>query len=323
MTENWFNMKLKTDTAKSKSNPNRRTKAAVFLDRDGTIIEDRGHLRDPADVVFFPETFEVLRKLQEHFLLFIVTNQVGVAEGVITRTDVDRINHLIVTAMAERAITVTDVYVCPHGRSDNCLCIKPKPYFLKKASEHYGIDLSASFSIGDHPHDIELARNAGARGIYVLTGHGRKHRTEIPDGSEVVAGIKQAAEKILSSCQVNGAAKQHKRRKTKFVLDLGIACELWLRDDLGSEPVNASEVAKVLSEAGIKVYEVSGGWLECEPRPVGIFEALSGRPASPGWASQFNCPPEQRGDVLKLLTEKGIPVRNFAMTFNQRNLQAV
>ena len=108
--------------------------AAVFLDRDGTIIEDRGHLRDPSDIVFFPETFEALRKLHDYFLLFIVTNQVGVAEGIITLGDVDRINDCIVAALGERGVVVTDVYACPHRRSDNCPCIKPKPYFLKKAA---------------------------------------------------------------------------------------------------------------------------------------------------------------------------------------------
>ncbi len=176
----------------------RSGKAAVFLDRDGTIIEDRGHLRDLSDVVFFPETFEALRKLQDHFLLFIVTNQVGVAEGIITAGDVDRINRYIVSVLAERGVIVTDVYACPHRRADDCPCIKPKPYFLKKAAEQYGVDLSASFTVGDHPHDIELAQNAGAHGIYVLSGHGPKHRAEIPDGTEIVAGIKQAAEKIIN-----------------------------------------------------------------------------------------------------------------------------
>ncbi|MGB2863079.1 MAG: HAD family hydrolase [Sedimentisphaerales bacterium] len=174
--------------------------AAIFLDRDGTIIEDRGHLRDPSEVIFFPETFEALRRLQDYFLLFIVTNQVGVAEGIITPGDVDRINCCIVSAFAERGIVITDVYVCPHRRTDNCPCIKPKPYFLAKAAERYGIDLGESFTVGDHPHDIQLAQNAGAHGIYVLSGHGHKHWAEISDGTEVVTGIKQAAEKIMSTC---------------------------------------------------------------------------------------------------------------------------
>jgi len=181
---------------------NSNRKAAVFLDRDGTIIEDRGHLQDPSDVVFFPETFAALKKLQDCFLLFIVTNQVGVAKGILTLSDVNRINRCVVNALAEKEIVVTDVYTCPHNRADNCPCIKPKPYFLKKAAAHYGIDLRASFTIGDHPHDIQLAQNAGAQGIYVLSGHGEKHRAEVSEGTQVVPGIKQATEKIMSSLRV-------------------------------------------------------------------------------------------------------------------------
>ena len=272
--------------------------AAIFLDRDGTLVEDAGHLKDPSDVVFFPGTLKALRKMQKYFLLFIVTNQPGVAEGVISRKDVNRVNIHLINTLAKAGIEITHVYVCPHRRLDNCRCIKPKPYFLKKAEGLYGLDLSRSFTVGDHPHDIQLAQNAGARGIYVLTGHGQKHLSELPDDTEVFAGIMQAAEKITSSCQV-------KKNKRGFILNLGVACDLWARPDLGPEPKHASEIARVLGEVGIKVYDVSGGWLECEPRPVGIWEALTGRSAPPDWAKRFNCLPEQPGQVLKILAGKG------------------
>ena len=178
---------------------NNKRKAAVFLDRDGTIIEDRGHLRDPSDVVFFLETFEALKKLRDFFLLFIVTNQVGVARGILTAGDVNRVNRCVVDVLADKDIVVTDVYTCPHSRADNCPCIKPKPFFLNKAAAQYNIDLRASFTIGDHPHDVQLAQNAGAQGIYVLSGHGDKHRAEVSEGTQVVPGIMQATEKIMSS----------------------------------------------------------------------------------------------------------------------------
>jgi histidinol-phosphate phosphatase family protein len=282
--------------------------AAIFLDRDGTIIEDVGHLKDPSKVVFFPETFEALRKLQDYFSLFIVTNQTGVAEGRITLRDVNRVNHSIVCALFERGIKLQDVYTCPHSRSDNCRCIKPKPYFLRRAANLYGLNLNKSFTIGDHPHDIQLARNTGARGIYVLTGHGQKHLAELPHDTEVATGIMEAAEKITSSCRAETSQQRYRTKEMGFILNLGVACELWWRTDLGAKPKHAKEVARVLREAEIKVYGVSGGWLECEPRPVGIWEALTGRFASPDWAKQFNYPPEQPGQVLKLLADRGIPV---------------
>ena len=170
---------------------------AVFLDRDGTIVEDRGHLYDPAQVVFLPGAVEALRRLQEEFLLFVVTNQSGIAKQEITRRDADRVNEYVVGVLAKAGVRIAEVYVCPHNREDGCECIKPKPYFLRLAAERYGLDLAASFTVGDHPHDVELARAVGARGIYVLTGHGRKHRGELTSDDTVADDIVQAAQRML------------------------------------------------------------------------------------------------------------------------------
>jgi len=294
---------------------------AIFLDRDGTIIEDRGHLRDPSEVIFFPEAFEALRRLQEHFLLFIVTNQTGIAEGSIGHGDADLVNRAVIAALSAGGIEVTDVYVCPHRRSDNCQCIKPKPYFLKRAAGLYGLDLKRSFTVGDHPHDIELAKNVGARGIYVLTGHGRKHLDELPEDAEIASGMMEAADTIMSHHTVRMGGQECKQMEAEFVLNLTVAHDLWRRPDLGHEPRDAKHVAKILREAGIRVHLVSGGWLECEPRPVGICEALSGKLPDSDWATQFNCPPEQPSRVLRLLVQKGIPVCNPQISLLEKNLQ--
>ena len=172
---------------------------AVFLDRDGTVIEDRGVLGEPSGVAFYPDTVDALRRLQEHFLLFLVTNQPGVARGVITLNDVGRVNAHVLSHLAEHGIALTAVYVCPHERADGCRCIKPNPYFLHKAAEEHGVDLQRSFTIGDHPHDVEFARAVGARGVYVRTGHGAKHLADVSPGEIVVSGIGEAADWILRS----------------------------------------------------------------------------------------------------------------------------
>lgn len=165
---------------------------AVFLDRDGTLIEDRGHLHLPEQVVFFEDTVPALLDLQETFLLFIVTHQSGIAKGVITAEQAEVVNRHVVACLAEAGVTITQVYCCPHDRSERCQCIKPNPYHLHQAAADYGIDLARSFVLGDHPHDVELGRRAGATGIYLLTGHGEKHRGELPDGEIVVTGIGEA-----------------------------------------------------------------------------------------------------------------------------------
>ena len=302
---------------------NRSRNVAVFLDRDGTIIEDRGHLRDPSEVIFFPETFGALRELQKHFLLFIVTNQSGIAKGLITQEDVNCVNTHVVTTFAEEGIDICGFYVCPHSRTEGCRCIKPKPYFLRKAAERYGIDLSASFTVGDHPYDVQLAKNAGARGIYVLSGHGWKHFDELPENVEIASGMVETAEMIMSHHTSAIRGHKCKQMETEFVLNLTVAHGLWRRPDLGYAPRDTKHMAEVIREAGIKVHQVSGGWLECEPRPVGIYEALSGRLPDSDWAVQFNCPPEQPGCVLRLLAQKGIQVCDSELSLLEENLQGV
>jgi histidinol-phosphate phosphatase family protein len=169
---------------------------AVFLDRDGTIIEDRGDLSNPSQVAFFKDTVSSLCWLSGHFALFLVTNQPGVAKGTISMQDVDRVNSHISSYLSAHGVRFLAIYVCPHERLSACPCIKPNPYFLKKAERDFGVDLGRSFVIGDHPHDVELARNARANAIYVLSGHGMKHRDDIPMDTEVAGDIREAAEII-------------------------------------------------------------------------------------------------------------------------------
>ncbi|MEW6468658.1 MAG: HAD family hydrolase [Bacteroidota bacterium] len=157
-------------------------KKAIFLDRDGTIIKDRGYIDRSEKVLFYDFTFECLRQLQKSFLLFIVTNQSGISKGLIRKKGVDEVHSYILQRMRCNGVRIADIYCCPHRNEDNCACKKPKTYFIDKAVRSYGVDVSASYVIGDHPSDAELAVNANANGIYVLTGHGRRHYGELGPG---------------------------------------------------------------------------------------------------------------------------------------------
>ncbi|MFC1643201.1 D-glycero-alpha-D-manno-heptose-1,7-bisphosphate 7-phosphatase, partial [Myxococcota bacterium] len=148
---------------------------AVFLDRDGTLIEDRGPLGAPEQVVFFPDTVAALRQLNGRFALFIITHQPAVAQGELTLSQVTAVNQHVTRTLAQAGIALAGVSVCPHLRSQNCECIKPKPLLVHEAAHQHRVDLSRSYTVGDHPHDVELAKNVGATGVYVLTGHGLKH----------------------------------------------------------------------------------------------------------------------------------------------------
>lgn len=154
-------------------------KKAIFLDRDGTINEDVGYFCDPDKLKFIPNVFEALHLLQKEYELFIVTNQSGVARNFFSEDDLITFNQYIEDCLRHEGIQITFTYFCPHLREDNCICHKPSDFFLREASEKYDIDLKQSYVIGDHPHDIELAKNVGAGSVYVLTGHGEKHKGEM------------------------------------------------------------------------------------------------------------------------------------------------
>src|SRR6056297_2645523 len=104
--------------------------SALFLDRDGTLIEDVGHLSDINKIRFIPGIFHALRKLQQRYSLFIVSNQSGIAQGILTPEEVEAVNRYIDSVLQAEGITVLEWYICPHSRADNCSCMKPQPGFL-------------------------------------------------------------------------------------------------------------------------------------------------------------------------------------------------
>ncbi len=167
---------------------------AVFLDRDGTINEDVGNLYLPEKLVFIPRAIEALKLLQEKFLLFIITNQSGVGKGTFTSEQYSRFNDYFINTLKQFGVTIKDVFSCLHKKEEKCICYKPSPYFIEQVRNRYGIDISNSYCIGDHPHDIEMAQRVGAQSIYLLTGHGIKHQNEIIDQPDYIAdNLYQAA----------------------------------------------------------------------------------------------------------------------------------
>lgn len=222
---------------------------AVFLDRDGTLIEDRGHLSHPNQVVFIPGAVEALRRLQDQFLLFIVTNQSGIAQGLLRPEAVQEVNQYIVAHLRRAGIKITDVYVCPHRRADGCQCIKPNPYFLHQAAQQYGVDLRRCFTVGDHPHDVELAHQVGGLGIYVCTGHGWKHLSELPATVSVVPDLRVAAEWILASCtgDLRGGCTAAEIGQAAQVLRSGglVAFPTETVYGLGADALNRAAVKKI------------------------------------------------------------------------------
>ncbi len=173
-------------------------KQAIFLDRDGTLIKDSGFLGNPSKVSIYPFAMEALKILQESFDLFIVSNQCGIAGGAISIEDVDRVNKYIIDIFAADGIDIKYCYICPHAIGARCKCRKPQPFFAQLAASTYGLDLSRSYVIGDHPSDMDFAKAFGGHGVYVLTGHGRHHYHSLSGDITVSRNILFAARKIMA-----------------------------------------------------------------------------------------------------------------------------
>jgi D-glycero-D-manno-heptose 1,7-bisphosphate phosphatase len=146
---------------------------AVFLDRDGTIAEEVGYLNHISRFRMFPFAADAIRRLNEAGLpVMVVTNQSGVGRGYFPEALVDEVHELMTRQLAAAGARLDAIYYCPHTSAEGCESRKPKPGMLERAAREHALDLKRSFVVGDRSADIELARNAGARGILVRTGYG-------------------------------------------------------------------------------------------------------------------------------------------------------
>jgi len=175
---------------------------AIFLDRDGTIITERQYLADPAGVELFSGAGVALRQLQDAgFKLVIVTNQSGIGRGYYTEADMHRVNARLLELLAADGVRIEKIYFSPEAPDQPSRGRKPSPQFLFDARDELGIDLAASYMIGDKLIDLECGWNAGAKqSILVRTGYGAKLEQQSPEKlgkAWVVDDLVQAAGRIL------------------------------------------------------------------------------------------------------------------------------
>lgn len=180
-------------------------KRAVFLDRDGTIIEERNYLSDPAGVALIPGAAEAIRKLsQRQYMIVVVSNQSGVARGMFTEKDVHLVNQRVEQLLLQEGAFLDAIYYCPHHPdgiippyNKICNCRKPAPGMGLLAAEQYNIDLSKSYMIGDKADDVLFGQNCGMRNAFLVsTGHGTKQHLPGTYGI-VAADICAAADMIV------------------------------------------------------------------------------------------------------------------------------
>ena len=156
---------------------------AIFLDRDGVLIENRpDYVREWSQVQILPRALDALSGFQrEGFKVVVVTNQSAVGRGLLTLQNALEINERLVKTIKESSGWVDGVYMCPHKPEDQCNCRKPKPGLLLQAAQELSIHLQASWMVGDAWSDLLAGQAAGLRGtIMVRTGRGTAQLLETP-----------------------------------------------------------------------------------------------------------------------------------------------
>ncbi len=188
-------------------------KRAVFFDRDGTLIDEARYLRRPEQVRLKPGAAPAVRRLkQAGFLVVVVSNQSGVALGLVTTEDVDRANQRLQEFLGEQDAHIDAFYYCPHlptgtvpAYAKQCECRKPKPGLLYEAAQDLDIDVTESFVVGDAVRDVEAGRSAGCHTVFVgdvsLMGAGARGQVEV-FAETTAATLADAADYILRSADL-------------------------------------------------------------------------------------------------------------------------
>jgi lipopolysaccharide heptosyltransferase II len=175
--------------------PQAALRPAIFLDRDGTLIEHEPYLHDPARVRLMPGAAAALRQARsEGWLLVLVSNQSGVARGFYGHEAVARVHAALLDALAREGAVIDRCYYCPHhpDHTGPCACRKPAPGMLRQAAQELGIDLARSVMIGDAVEDICAGERAGCRAVLVRRGGDTGEH--VPGGSEIPAGTQIAGD---------------------------------------------------------------------------------------------------------------------------------
>jgi D-glycero-D-manno-heptose 1,7-bisphosphate phosphatase len=143
------------------------SRPAVFLDRDGTIIEDKGFLGDPQGVVILPTVVDALRLLRDHgYATVVISNQSGVARGYFGDADVRAVNAEIARRLAADGVALDGWYWCAHA-DEGCDCRKPAPGLVQRAAAEHDLDITGGAVVGDRGSDVALGVAIGVPGILV------------------------------------------------------------------------------------------------------------------------------------------------------------
>jgi D-glycero-D-manno-heptose 1,7-bisphosphate phosphatase len=164
---------------------------ALLVDRDGTLIVDVGYPRDPARVEPLPGAIDALRELGQRFALVIISNQSGIARGLIREAEAQAVHARVVEIFGQAGVRFAGAYYCPHAPDAGCRCRKPAPGLLLDAARDLGLDLAASTMLGDKPSDLAAGLAAGCR-VLRFGPTASPDAPHCPDWPAVAAALRSA-----------------------------------------------------------------------------------------------------------------------------------
>ncbi len=145
----------------------------IILDRDDTIVVDKGYLSDPDGLQFLPGAASGLRRLHERgHRLIVISNQSGVGRGLCTSAQLEAMNQRLSTMVEAAGARLTGIYCCPHRPDEDCECRKPRNALLMRAAREHGFNPADAIVVGDKGSDIALGKSVGATTI-LITAEGR------------------------------------------------------------------------------------------------------------------------------------------------------
>ncbi len=156
-------------------------KPAIFLDRDGTLIEETGYLHRPEDIRICPTAVEAVEKINQNGVpAIVITNQSAIARGLMGEEDLQHLHRVLEDTFREKGAHIDAFYYCPHhpeagkgAYTQTCSCRKPEPGLFLRAARELQLDLSTSHMIGDTLRDVEAGHRAGCQSILIKTGQGQ------------------------------------------------------------------------------------------------------------------------------------------------------
>ncbi|MFO7727693.1 MAG: HAD family hydrolase, partial [Desulfonatronovibrio sp.] len=153
----------------------------IFLDRDGTIIQDMHYLHDPDQIKLIPGAAQAMKEMNELGLkIFLASNQSGIGRKYFTEEQYHLVQEKLLSMLTEKKIRIEDCAFCPHSPDNHCNCRKPAPGMWRKLSAEHGLSPAQTVMIGDKKADILFARNSGfAACALVLTGQGLQNMLKL------------------------------------------------------------------------------------------------------------------------------------------------